>query len=420
MVTILRGASVFDAKPHSALFTGEVWIEGNRIRRVLKDSGGRSESPPEATVYDAGGCTVLPGLINLHAHIQRRHVHRIKQRRFAVGTQAIETLPDKERIVWAIKNGWDMIQDGVTTVRDTGNRRAMSVTVRELFNSALVNGPRVVSCGWGIAPSWVLGVDTWQVGEYLEVTGPDEARKAAREQLGFGTDWLKVRASGGLEGMPLHDDPLWLGLTVEEMRAVTDEAHARGKHVCAHAYPPKSIQNCLVAGIDCIEHGSVMDERTVAMMAEHRCDFVPTMTGMYNFYKREDTVGHRDVAEYIFRKIVEPHRQSVARCFEVGVRIGAGTDTLGDMVQEVQMIHESGLPKDEALRTATSTAAAILRQENAIGTLEAGKLADVLVVQGNPLNDLEALRRVRWVFKDGNLVTPDWLLGKSLKEVDTW
>lgn len=418
MVTIISGGRIFDGTPGGAAFEGEVWIADGVIQKVVKGHG-RGGYPVQSEVTDATGCMVLPGLINLHAHIQRRHVHRVEQSRFAVGTQAIETLPDRERIVWAIKNGWDMLQDGVTTVRDTGNRRAMSVTVREIFRSGLVNGPRVVSCGWGIAPTWVLGVDTWQVGEYREVTGSDEARYAAREQLGHGVDWLKVRASGGLEGMPLHDDPLWMGLTVEEMRVVAEEAHGRGKKVCAHAYPPETVQRCIVAGIDCIEHGSVMDEKTVEMMAEHGCDYVPTMTGMYNFYRREESVGRKDVAEYIYREIVTPHPKSVQMCYEAGVRIGAGTDTLGDMVQELQMIHESGVPIDDCIRAATSTAAAILGMTE-VGVLAAGKAADVLVVDGNPLEDLEALRRVKWVYKDGNPVTAEWLLGRSLKEVDQW
>jgi imidazolonepropionase-like amidohydrolase len=236
--------------------------------------------------------------------------------------------------------------------------------------------------------------------------GPDEVRRAVRIQLKAGADWIKLMASGGLGGMPEYEDPRYVEYSFEELRAGVEEAHKRWTPVCVHAYATGGIKNSVEAGVDCIEHGVIMDEEVIEMMVEKDVSWVPTITGMYNLYVREKKAGNDDFAQLMEEVVIEPHKVSIELGLKAGVRIGLGTDTLGEIIQEIQMLHEYGMTPMEALMAATRVSAEVVRIQDVVGTIEAGKKADLLMVNGNPLEDLEDMRRVRRVFKDGKEVTP--------------
>jgi len=356
---------------------------------------------------DAQGGSILPGLINLHVHIHRRHLHRpASHLAFRAGATSVESLPDPLRILWSLRNLWWEMQEGVTTFRDISSKNRLNLTIKRAIQMGIFKGPRLVCCGQGIGMTG--GHGTHGPSGTVEADGPDEVRKAVRAELKAGADFIKVMASAGLSAMP-DEDPRMVEYSVDELRAACEEAHARHRQVAAHAYPARAIQNCLAAGVDCIEHGSIMDDETIAMMAEKGASYVPTMTGMYNFWQKEVNYGRKDVADTVRAVILDPHRIAVLKCYEKGVRIGVGTDTLGQVNQEIELLHDCGIPAMACIRSATAVGAEIVGLEREIGTLEVGKRADILVVDGNAAEDLTALRNVRAVIHDGWVVDGDAL-----------
>jgi len=382
---------------------GWVLIQNDSIQAV------GAGNPPSASLLegdiqriDATGGSILPGLINLHVHIHRRHLHRPSSKvTFRAGASSVEGLSDPQRILWALRNLWWEMQEGTTTFRDISSKNRINLAMKQAIQMGIFKGPRMICCGQGIGMTG--GHGSHGSSGTIEADGPDAVRKAVRAELKAGVDFIKVMASAGLSAMP-DEDPRMVEFSVDELRAACEEAHARHRIVAAHAYPAQSIKNCLIAGVDCIEHGSIMDDECISLMVEKKAFYVPTMTGMYNFWVREDRVGKRDVADTIRDVIIEPHRVSVARCYAAGVPIGVGTDTLGQMNQEIEMLHDCGMSTMDCIRSATAVGAKILGLEHEIGTLEPGKKADVLIVGGNPLNTLSALRNVRTVIHDGWIV----------------
>jgi len=386
---------------------GWVLTDGERITAVGAGAPPGAADGTNLRRIDARGGSILPGLINLHVHIHRRHLHRpVSKTAFRAGAASVESLPDTVRILWALRNLWWEMREGATTFRDISSRNRINLTIKRAIQTGIFKEPRMICCGQGVGMTG--GHGTHGPSGTVEADGPDEVRKAVRAELKAGADFIKVMASAGLSAMP-DEDPRMVEFSVDELRAACEEAHARHRRIAAHAYPAQAIKNCLVAGVDCIEHGSIMDDETVALMAEKRASYVPTMTGMYNFWQREVAYGRQDIADTIREVILEPHRLAVAKCHERGVRIGTGTDTLGQLNQEIEMLHDCGLSTMACIRAATAVAAEILGLEREIGTLEAGKCADVLVVGGNPLSNLAALRDVRAVIHDGWMVDGDAL-----------
>lgn len=386
---------------------GWVLTDGELITAVGEGTPPASKVPDGVRRIDAKGGSILPGLINLHVHIHRRHLHRpMSQTAFRAGARAVEALPDTLRILWALRNLWWEMQEGATTFREISSKHRINLTIKQAIQMGIFKGPRLFCCGQGVGMTG--GHGSHGGGGTSEADGPDEVRKAVRAELKAGVDFIKVMASAGLAAMP-DEDPRMVEFSVAELRAACEEAHARHRRVAAHAYPAQAIKNCVLAGVDCIEHGSIMDDETIAMMVERKTCYVPTMTGMYNFWQREVQYGRKDIADTIRAVILEPHRVSVAKCHAQGVRIGTGTDTLGQLNQEIEMLHDCGIPTMDCLRAATSVGAEIMGLEDEIGTLEPAKRADVLVVDGNPVENLAALRNVRTVIHDGWIVDGETL-----------
>jgi len=406
---VIENGRLIDGTGASPLPKGWVLTDGDTVKAVGAGTPPASALTADVRRIDAHGGSILPGLINLHVHIHRRHLHRpLSQTAFRAGAASVEALPDPLRTLWALRNLWWEMQEGATTFREISSKNRINLTIKRAIQMGIFKGPRLFCCGQGVGMTG--GHGSHGGGGTSEADGPDEVRKAVRAELKAGADFIKVMASAGLAAMP-DEDPRMVEFSVAELRAACEEAHARHRRVAAHAYPAQAIKNCLNAGVDCIEHGSVMDDETIAMMAEKKAAYVPTMTGMYNFWQREVAYGRTDVADTIRAVIVEPHRVSVAKCFARGVPIGTGTDTLGQLNQEIEMLHDCGMPTMACLRAATAVGAEILGLEREIGTLEPGKKADVLVVDGNPVENLAALRNVRAVVHDGWVVD-----GKALAE----
>jgi imidazolonepropionase-like amidohydrolase len=240
--------------------TRGAWVltKGKAIVAIGAGTPPAPEAIPGGTRrLDAQGGSILPGLINMHVHIHRRHLHRpTSQLAFRAGAASVESLPDPLRILWALRNLWWEMREGVTTFRDISSKNRSNLVIKRALQTGIFKGPRLVCCGQGIGMTG--GHGTHGASGTIEADGPDEVRKAVRAELKAGADFIKVMASAGLSAMP-DEDPRMIELTVDELRAACEEAHARHRMVAAHAYPAQAIKNCLAAGVNCIEHGSIMD-----------------------------------------------------------------------------------------------------------------------------------------------------------------
>ncbi|MFA6706549.1 MAG: amidohydrolase family protein [Sphaerochaetaceae bacterium] len=382
-----------------------ILIEGNRISKI--GTGNDYPKDQDIPVVDVGNEYLMPGLINLHVHIHRRFFHypsikgSFKQR-----AKAINSADINKRMLLSLKNAWDELQHGCTTIRDVSSKDRLANFLRDCINEGIFNGPRVFSSGYGIACTG--GHGTHAFGDSVEADGPDEFRKAARMEIKCGADIVKLKGGGGLGSMP-KEHPYWEELTMDELRAAIEEGHKRDKHVTIHAMGTQVIKNALKAGIDGIEHGCVLDEECLDIMAAHDVHFCPTMSGITGVAQREKDFGNPEVAEIMFRDVVWKQRESVKKAHERGILLGCGTDTQGDMLIEMDLFEQCGLSPIEALRTATANAAIFVDLGDQLGTIEQGKIADMIIVKENPLENIYHLSNLTMVLKDGVKVSEQWM-----------
>jgi len=402
MRLLIKGVWIRNPGERSLSGPTDILIEGNTISHIGKLSPKRGFSTTE--VIYANDCTVIPGLINLHVHVTRRHLrfHSLSVP-FREGAPEIENSPDTKRILWALQNVWTELGEGVTSFRDAGSKHCVSIELREAFKQGLFEGPRLVACGEPIAMTG--GHETHRYRGAREADGPFEVRKAVREQLRAGADWIKLMASAGLGGMPEREHPAFTEFSLDELQAGVEEAHKRERRVMAHAMSDDSVRLSLEAGVDCIEHGIYMSETTLSMLSELGRAFVPTLSGIVMVYERERAAGHESFAELLLEQVILPHRRVVSQAIKREVLIGTGTDTLGNITDEIRLLIECGMTPGQALRAATIDSAKILGLESEIGTIEEGKRADLVVLKADPLEDLEAYRRVEEVIFDGRRLT---------------
>lgn len=405
MKTIIENCRLIDGISNEPVKRAWVIIEDGIISMVGNHD---EEKAPMADIrLDASGCTLLPGLFNLHVHIQRRHLSE-KGKTFKEGAPAVENSSDPKRMLWAVKNAWREIQKGVTTIRDCASKNRINIELRNSIRAGIINGPRVLACGFGIAGTG--GHETHKYQGAVEVDGPHEVRKAVRREIKEGADFIKFMGSGGIGGMPENEDPSWVEMGIDELEAGIREAHFRGKKTTVHAMGEEAILNALKAGIDGIEHGVNLNDESLDIMCERKVYYVPTVSGITTVYKREAESGKKEVADMINERVVEPLMNSIRKAYARGITIGCGTDTLGDVVDELKIFETCGMTKMDCIRTATVNASRICGLEKILGTVEEGKRADLLIVKGNPLEDLDVLRNVFWVIKDGTIVDYNWLV----------
>jgi len=298
-----------------------------------------------------------------------------KRPRWAVKA-AIEDLPNTQRLLWALKNVWvELLEDGVTTMRDAGSKDYLSIELRNVFNEGMFKGPRIIATGAGLAITGGHGARG--VNSAMEVDGADEIRKAVRALLKAGADWIKLKVSGGISGIHKGDHPSIVEFTEEEVRTAVEEAHKRNRRVMVHGMAAESVKMAVRAGVDCIEHGNLLDDEAIAMMKKEGVFFVPTMSVMPVVYERERTGGNEKIADMLW-EVISPHREVVS--------------------------------KSDALAAATINSATILGLEEEIGSIEKGKIADLVVLEGNPVEDLSALGRIRQVIIGGEVASWELLI----------
>ncbi len=414
MRQVLRGATLIDgtgAAPRQAT----VVVEGARIAAVLDGapatlpaefSGNGQAEPP--VVYDATGLTLLPGLIDAHDHLS--HIGLDVYQRLATSPSlACFELANTLRVT---------LEGGFTAIRDASGTPAGA---KQAVARGLVPGPRLMVSVVMITPSAGHGDRTHPCGlpghfpvlpdvpEGL-ADGPDEIRKKVRELVRLGADWIKFCATGGISSAV--GGPLGRQFTREEMQALVDEAHKLERPVMVHAYGGQGLRDALDAGVDTVEHGAYLwqDEGLLRRMADRGVYLVPTLVNSRKYVERS---GRNPGAtpEYIRRKapeVVEFGARTLQRALELGVPLAMGTDAgmfgHGDNAAEIVTMVEAGMTPMQALVATTATAACCIGLGDEVGTIEAGKLADLILVAGDPLRDITLLRdraNLRLVMKDG-------------------
>lgn len=372
-----------------------VLVEGERIVKVQE---GNVAIPNDAHKIPLDGRTLLPGFIDCHVHL------------------CLDASPDpmsaslaQPMTISALRAAdfaRQTVMAGVTSVRDMGGKDGIDIGLKQAIQSGLIPGPRMLVSGRLIC---MTGGHGWQMGQ--EADGPDEVRKAARDQIKAGADVVKLMATGGV--MTPAVEPGSEQLTEEELRAGIQEAHKAGKKTATHAMGTQGILNALRAGIDSIEHGVYLNEEAISLMVKGNIPLIPTLSALYHILTKGVEAG---IPRFAVEKtlVVEPfHVESVRMAREAGVHIAMGTDagtpfnTHGHNLGELERLVERGFTPMEALEAGTRIASEVLGLESQIGTIEVGKLADLVVVEGNPMEDVGMLlseESVHLVMQGGKLV----------------
>jgi len=401
--TVLHCDQVFDAK--RGKLTGEMTlvIEDGRINAM---SAGHSDpAGGAARTINLKGMTCLPGLIDSHVHLtgETSPTGYTDQFRWNVADYAIRSTVYARRTLEA----------GFTTVRNLGDGDNASISLRNAINQGVVPGPRIYTAGSAIGSTGghADGTDGYRAdlqgdpGPKLGIiNGPDDAWKAVRQHYKDGADLIKIMPSGGVLDESSSVDNAQM--TMQELEAVIAAAHDYGFTVAAHAHGAEAIRRAVTAGVDSIEHGTYMSDADMKLMKQRGTWYVPTIiAGRYvaekaavpGYYPEQIAAKARQVGPVI--------QKTAGRAFKAGVKMAFGTDAgvypHGQNAKEFEYMVEAGIPNAYALQAATVNAAALLKQSDNMGSLEAGKFADVIAVKGNPLDDISLMKQVDFVMKAG-------------------
>jgi imidazolonepropionase-like amidohydrolase len=389
---LLKNVSIIDGTGTDSLVDGSVVVEGKYIKDIY--SGGNKFIPSNAIVVDCRGQTLLPGLIDAHVHMGPNDAYIGTQHRlYSPSMFVIKTLH-------VIK---ETLDQGFTTVRDCGG---IDAGYREAIEQGLFPGPRLLVAGYAISqtgghgdvrlPTEVFPPREYPTGWAIVCDGVDEVRRGVREQLRLGVDHVKVMAGGGCASPTGELESSQY--TVEELKAAVYEAESAGKYVCAHLYSPRSIINCVEAGIRSFEHGNLLDANSAEAIKRSGGFLVPTLATHEITYRMRDRLAF---PEYVIRK----HKQARETILEAvniahrsGVKIASGSDLIGPKhpykALEIELKARIVGPMN-AIVSATKTNAELLRRGHDIGTIECGKLADLILVDGDPLKNIGILQEYR-------------------------
>ena len=373
---------------------GATLILDERVKEIASD--GSLNNYPDSEILDLGGRTVMPGLINAHVHLTL-------DANVADTFKAMNSEPAPVTAIRTAERAKKMLEAGITTARDLGGVNYIELAIRDMIKSGDIPGPRLLCAGKLIT---MTGGHGWDIGR--ECDGEDDVRKGVREQLKAGVDVIKIMATGGV--LTPGVEPGSSQLTEEEMRAGIIEAKKANRRTSTHAQGLEGIKAAIRAGIDTVEHGIFLDEEAVAMMKENDVIFIPTLAAIYYILQAGPEKG---IPEYVMEKVKRidaAHKKSFELAWKAGVIIAAGNDggtpfnPHENLAMEMRLMIEAGMPALEAIRAGTWGSARALGLEDEIGTLESGKMADLVVLDGNPLADDEALSKIWCVIQGGKVV----------------
>jgi imidazolonepropionase-like amidohydrolase len=402
-LTVIRAGTLIDGVSNAPKSNQLIFVRGDKIEKV---ADGSAAIPADAKVIDLSAATVLPGLIDSHTHIflwgedPNKGGYDVNILKAGIALRAA-------RATYAVKRA---LEQGFTTLRDVETEGAGygDVEIKQAIEEGTIPGPRLFVSTRAISSTGGYNLEDYApeldmpTGAQL-IDGPVEARKAARQQLSHGADWLKVYMThrswvdkqGKLVSQPT--------LTVEELKAIVEEAHGWGKKVACHAYNGIGLQRALDGGCDSIEHGLEMTDAQIAQMQRQGTWYCPTLWPYYMDWAEENTLaGQRDRAR------AKTHETTFRKAMAAHLKIVFGTDIGGipwqePMAEEFSRMVRLGMAPMDAIQAATSRAAEMLEMKGEIGVVAPGAFADVVAVRGDPLKSVEELKKVRFVMHDGKV-----------------
>jgi imidazolonepropionase-like amidohydrolase len=399
--TVIRDTWVFDSEDGAGQRGVDVSIEGTEVVELGPHQPGTST--PDATMIDGRQLYLIPGLIDSHVHLcsGRHGVGRQDLPHDYMRRQLLDR-PDDYLAMSGLLNAQDALRNGVTTVRDLGSRHNQALTLRDALIEGMAIGPRVVAAGTAVAMSG--GHGTSGPFENIQADGADGVRAAVRRQVKAGVDCIKVQASGGLATFP-HEDPRRAELTLEELRAGVEAAHGGGRLVAAHTGSAESIDRCIRAGVDSIEHGYLMTVEQARELAVQGRTYGPTLMIVQHNLRNLRRRGEHERAKVIETVFQTSQRAAFTAAAEAGVMITCGTDGLGmEIADELACMVELGMTPSEALVTATKNSAIACGLWPVCGRIAPGSSADLLALTANPTVDIAAVRDIAFVCARGRVI----------------
>ncbi|MEY4383473.1 MAG: hypothetical protein RI995_1015 [Bacteroidota bacterium] len=401
--TILHCGKLIDTKNLKVLEKVSIVVQGNKIAAV---ENGYLKGDAGDKIVDLKNQTVMPGLIDMHVHLESETNPNAYLDRFTknAGDVAYQAL------VYAKRN----LMAGFTTVRDLGGTHVV-ISLRNAVNKGLVDGPRIYTAGVSLGSTGGHADDTNGINETFKkdlgpedgvVNGVRDAQKAVRQRYKEGSDLIKITSTGGV--LSYAKDGMGAQFTEEEIRAIVSTAKDYGFKVAAHAHGVEGMKRAILAGVSSIEHGTFMNQELMELMKKHGTYYVPTIIAGRSTADSAQKPGY--YPEMVRKKALEigPKIQSTfSQAYKSGVKIAFGTDAgvfgHGKNGIEFQLMTEGGMPALEAIQAATVHAADLLGQSDQLGTIEVGKLADIVAVPENPQDNIKTMTNVKFVMKDGKI-----------------
>jgi imidazolonepropionase-like amidohydrolase len=398
-VVAIRAGRLFDSNSGRESARQVVIVQGERITEVGPED--QIKIPQGARVIDLSQATVLPGLIDGHSHVFD-----------GLSNGQRVTTTNEAWTLLALKEAQTDLRAGFTTMRDCGTHGEGygDVDVRDAINRGLFDGPRlqVSTRGIGAAGSSYIGMPGINLtGGSVAIRGAEEGRAAVREQIHYGADWIKVFPVGGYSFSPSGEIFFEPTFTLDELKAIVDEAHRHNRRLAAHAYGGEGLRNAILAGVDTIEHGQGLDDTMVEMMVQKGIYYDPT--GVRYSLPSIEEADHRNTGgKYSIVPIFEKNARAAFAHKGLKIMFGSGVDgeayAHGTQGLDFEWMVKHGMTPAAAIQSATSVNSQVLGWQDRIGSLEKGKYADIVAVSGDPLQDITELQRVKFVMKGGKVI----------------
>jgi imidazolonepropionase-like amidohydrolase len=394
-VTAIRAGKMFDAKAGKMVENQVILVHDDQIQQV----GSNLPIPQGAKVIDLSKATVMPGFIDAHVHLTMAAGHS--------GPAGLTVSVPRSALIGA-RNARVTLMAGFTTVRNLGAEGFSDVALRDAINDGDVIGPRMqvsgpmISITGGHGDNSILPFEYHATGDGV-ADGPDEVRHRVRENIKYGADVIKFAASGGT--MSKGDNPLLEAYSPEEMQILISEAHRQGRKVATHAHSALAIKDAVRAGVDSVEHGIFLDDEGIALMKQHGTYLVPTAFPLFWYMDNMASMHLPKYTEDKIKVILPIGKASMSNAFKQGVKVALGTDAgvypHGLNGGEFWAMVKLGLTPTQALQAGTVNAADLMGWTDQVGSIEPGKFADIVAVNGDPMADISILEHVDFVMKGG-------------------